>query len=127
MANVVVHELGHYAVAASFDLEPKIHFFNPATLGFAGFFSLESQPIAAVEFQPPSSSWEMASVAIAGVLMNAILGLFISLAFLYVKPTYANKTLYLALLIPSIFSIIVNLNVFSTITDGALIIELLNN
>jgi hypothetical protein len=123
-ANVYVHELGHYMAADAFSLDPTLHVLNPFEGSVTAFAVME--PVAYVRFQVASSHWQTFTVAIAGVMWNIILALLITYLYLHTKRTSENTTFYLALLLPCILSVFLNLNIFSPISDGSLIAQIVS-
>lgn len=123
MINVYVHEIGHYMTAQALDLDPSLHILNPAQNAMTAFTAME--PIAYVQFTAPTSAWEHFSIAISGVLWNIIFALLIIYLFAHVKGTSANSMLFLALVLPCALSVLINMNPFSSLSDGRLIVDLL--
>ena len=123
--NVIVHETGHYIVAERFHAQPTMHFENPLQNGVVGFSIVSATPVAYVAFQPVEDTWETASVALAGVLFNAILGLIFTFIYLQMEKSHTRTTLFLALVLPCILSIFINLNIWQAQSDGALLFHLL--
>ena len=119
-ANVFTHELGHYAVAEAAGLQPKMHADfgteNTAYFKTTGFFV--SYNAESSDFVPTDGL-----IAFAGPLMNVILLVIIlGVYFKMPKKTTLTKLCFVALLIPTVLSVVSNLLPFAG-TDGSIILN----
>ena len=125
--NVVIHELGHFAVASSFNYEPEMHFNTPLT-NESKTFEID-EAIAYVSYSSVTADIvkEDAYIAFAGPLVNIILGTLFSVMYLLNPKKAGNWAL--VLLILAITSYVAG---FSNLypngrSDGAIILEYLRN
>ena len=129
LVNVLLHESGHYIVAEGFELEPTMQFFDGLydSEGKVAFDlkRLNSEPLAYTEFNFPNSIMQYIFVTFAGVVANMIFALMILVGYHYTKRTLLKKIIFLSLLVPTIFSIVLNLNIYSQASDGAILFELI--
>ena len=123
LVNVVLHELGHYAAAEHYGLEPEIEF-ELGNLGEMGF-SFEGVGLAYTSFIDNGNKAEMAVIALMGPFVNLLLG--IVFLFIFIK---FRKIEYLAEI--GIIGVVVSIGAFLMNmlpiegVDGSLIFGLLN-
>jgi len=122
MGNVYLHELGHYAAADHFGLNPEIKWEN-IEAGWS--FRFETKAVAYTEFDKSDSDIEMFVVALTGPLVNLVLGLIFLSIYVLKKDNVYVRMLVLTALVPCIFSFLMNVLPFNG-TDGEFILNLFN-
>ena len=105
--NVVLHELGHYAAAQSYGLEPKIelNFDNLERISFG----LKSISLATTSFNDNGNENELKAIVLMGVFMNLILGVCFSMVFVFFKGKEYIAEIGLIGAVVSLGSLIMNL------------------
>jgi len=106
--NIVAHEAGHWAIADSFGLEPKIHLFESYSSGKISLFT----PNFFTTYNSVDSDLVDATIASAGPLANMLITICLIAAYFAVpkeKRTFRVKLIFTVLLIPSIISVIANM------------------
>ncbi|PIN68946.1 hypothetical protein COV93_07440 [Candidatus Woesearchaeota archaeon CG11_big_fil_rev_8_21_14_0_20_43_8] len=129
ITNIILHELGHYAIAKSFDLDPTVHFFtslfdDSGKLAF-DLKRLNSEPVAYVQFTGTDDAWASFNVTIAGVMVNLLLAVFICFVYVHVERNLLSELVFLSFLVPTVISILINLNIFSPISDGTAMLQII--
>lgn len=127
-ANIYVHELGHFAVASYFDLSPSLHLSSETFQSGSAFFSSDLTPLAYVEFVGTSDPIQDFLVTIAGVFANFIFVILGVVGYIFVKrKSYSYDFIFLAVLVPALLSIFLNMSAASPLSDGYHLFELLMN
>jgi Zn-dependent protease len=121
MANVFLHELGHYAAADSFGLNPDMEL---GDLRGSINFSLESRALAYTEFDYTENKLEMFTVTVMGPLVNLVLSLVFLVVYVLGKKNEFVRMIALAGFLPALLSFVFNVLPLSG-TDGAFIVGLL--
>ena len=129
LVNIIIHESGHYIVADAFGLNPTMHFFDPL-YGEDGRLSfnlgrLNSEPVAYTQFSQPGSLWESVNITIAGVMANLLFAMIICFIYTFTMKNAFSEMVFLSVLAPTILSVVINLNIFSHISDGAVLFRLI--
>lgn len=119
-ANILLHEIGHFAVAGSLGLDPAMHLESPVSV--TGGHVAATPNFAYVNYNSifPGSTFRDALVALGGPLVNGILAL--CAAGLYMVSPKKKKTIPLILLLVSIASLVVNLIPIAP-SDGSVILS----
>jgi len=108
-ANIFLHEEGHYAVAKSFDLSPKIHIGEVPAGEKSTFFVLSFY----TTYLAKTNSQQDAEIAFAGPLVNLLLTCIFACLYFVIPKKVRGRTylemILLVLLIPSLVSFIVNI------------------
>lgn len=127
LLNVVAHEVGHFAVASAFGLEPEIYLegafvqYDGASFGFVGAGS----PEAHVSYLTPVSGVADALVAFAGPFVNVVLSIIFGGTLILARNRGETaKFLLVLLILVSVLSAMFNL-VPVTGTDGAVMLAAL--
>jgi Zn-dependent protease len=121
--NILAHEAGHYAVAKSYGLEPKLHI-NEPTAYAQNFWSADSS-LAYVSYQSSTADimFQDFLIASAGPAVNLLI-LALSL-FAYKKTDHNSLKLFLVSpIVISIMSVIANIYPISP-TDGYILFSYL--
>lgn len=120
--NVFLHELGHYAAAGQYGLEPEVEFeFENMT---REGFKFGGVPVAYTSFNRSENNNEIVAVALAGPFANILLGIAFMFLFVFLRKRLYWKELALIGVITSIGSGLMNLLPFYG-SDGALVWNLL--
>ncbi len=122
VANIVLHEVGHFVVAGSLGLSPELHLESPVNL------TADNQVVTTLNFAYvsygnmfPETTWRDALIAAGGPLSNAMLALFA--AGIYTFLPRKNRIISYALLafvLISAVSTVVNLIPIEP-SDGSII------
>ncbi len=105
--NVVLHELGHYAVAEHYGLEPEIKF-DFEKIGDLGF-GLESVPLASTSFIDNRNDSELFAIVLMGPFMNFLLGIAFLMFFVFFRGKRFVEEIGLIGIIVSFGSFIMNM------------------
>jgi len=117
--NIVAHETGHWIAAEAFNLDPKIHLFEPFTGGKSSLFT----PNFFTTYNSAAPESADAGIAFAGPLVNLIITLGLTAAYFAIpkeKRTFKLALLFIVLIVPSLISFIANMLPLPA-TDGSLI------
>ncbi len=144
--NVYLHELGHYSVAALYDLNPEMHISNVVEMDSEGI-RMNMNPEAYVRYKDPGDTWKNIHITIAGPLVNLILFVVFVLFQVYIHNRLSRKAdkarrrglrkqelrysricliadiVLLSMAVPSLLSVIMNM-LDTPGSDGAFLREL---
>ena len=124
LLNVVLHEVGHYAAAEHYGLEPEIDFdFNGIEDALS--FSFESRAIASTSFVDNGNREELFVIVSMGPFVNLILSLiFMTLFVVFRKGGFFAEMALIACVV-SFGAFAMNILPFEGI-DGKIIVDLLH-
>ena len=120
--NVVLHELGHYAAAEHYGLEPEIEF-NFEKAGDLGF-GLESVPLASTSFIDNGNEGELRVIVLMGPFVNLLLGIMFLAGFVFFRGKRFVEEIGLIGMTVSFGSFIMNMLPIQGV-DGSLIFGLI--
>jgi Zn-dependent protease len=108
-ANVYFHELGHFAAASFYGLEPEVSFISLTSE--ASLYSLNSEALAYTTYAAPSSVAKDFIITIAGPLVNilftaAFYGLY---RLAKAKDNFILEMTFVAVTLTSVLSVVTNL------------------
>lgn len=110
LANVYLHELGHFMVADSFALNPEIHLTSPVKMKGAAFSF--NNIVAYTSYNSTDNPAKVALIAIAGPGMNILIALIACLIYLIIprqKRTWSIYLIFIIVLVSALFSAAFNL------------------
>ena len=107
--NIFMHELGHFAVAEAYDSNPEMHFM-PDGVSVNAFYTADSK-IAYVSYDSDTVdiTQQDVKIAMAGPLVNLLLGSLGMLLYLSPKRSDLSKMLLILLIVPSYVSFVINI------------------
>lgn len=117
--NIFAHEAGHWTAAEAFNLNPKIHVFEPYA---GGKFSLFT-PNFFTTYSPNSLHLTDVIVAFAGPLVNLLITIGLIAVYFAIpkeKRTFRLNLILTVLIIPALISFIANMLPLPA-TDGSII------
>jgi len=108
MFNIVTHEAGHWAVAESMDLSPKIHLFESYTNGTVSLFT----PNFFTTYKTNNQAKTDAEIALAGPAINAFITLCLVAAYFAIpesKRTFKLGMIFTVLVLTALVSAVANM------------------
>ncbi len=132
MLNVYLHELGHYAVADYYGLDPEMHISGVVEMGSEGV-RMNLNPEAYVRYRDPGDTWKNILITAAGPFMNLVLlGFFVALQISlrrilmrkanvsrrygrksseirYMRICLLSDIIFMSMAVPSLLSVVMNL------------------
>lgn len=145
--NVYFHELGHYAVAEYYGLDPEMHIDNVVEVDGTGV-RMNISPEAYVRYKDPGNTWENIFITISGPFVNGLIFIVViiiqiithnnlqrkvmkarksgrrSLETRYLRLCLLTDILLMSMALPSLLSAVMNLMNHPG-SDGAYLRELL--
>ncbi len=122
--NVYIHELGHFAVASAFNLNPELHI-DGAARGLA--FAMNGEPIAWTAYSSISTKLQDIYVTMAGPIANLLLSAMLGLTYFIVpkrKRKILIQLLFITAILPAIMAFVGNI-IPTAGNDGSILLSLL--